>query len=127
MDEKINVDVPIVLIGVPSGVRNSGGVLDHQLRELEVYCLPGNIPEKVELDVTALEIGDSIHVRDLDLPDVDIETDMDRSVVAVLAPTVIAEPEEEEEELLEPELIGEEGETEEDEDSGKAPEREEKE
>lgn len=108
MDEKIYVEIPIVIVGVPTGVKNKGGVLDHQLRELEVYCLPGNIPEKIELDVTALDIGDSIHVGELDLPDVEIETDHDRSVVAVLAPTIIEEPEEEpeEEELLEPELIG---------------------
>lgn len=110
MDEKINVDVPIVVTGIPEGVRTGGGVLDHVLRELQVYCLPGNIPEKVEVDVTELEIGDSIHVGDLDLPDVEFLTDAARTVVGVLAPTVIVEPEEPEEELLEPELIGEEAE-----------------
>lgn len=115
MDEKIVVDVPIVVMGVADGVKNKGGVLDHQLRELEVYCLPGNIPEKIEVDVTALDIGDAIHVRDLSVPDVDIETDADRTVVAVLAPTVEPEPEEElpEEELAEPEVIGREREAEE--------------
>lgn len=108
MDEKIHVEIPIVLTGVPTGVKNKGGVIDHQLREIEVFCLPGNIPEKVEIDVTELDIGDSIHVRDVALPDVEILTDLDRSVVAVLAPTVIEveEEEEPEDELLEPELIG---------------------
>lgn len=110
MDEKINVDVPIVVTGIPEGVRTGGGVLDHVLRELQVYCLPGNIPEKVEVDVTELEVGDSIHVSDLDLPDVEFLTDAERTVVGVLAPTIIVEPEEPEEELLEPELIGEEAE-----------------
>lgn len=107
MDEKLYVEVPIVIMGVPEGVKNKGGVLDHQLRELEVYCLPGNIPEKVEVDVTGLDIGDAIHVRDLVLFDVEVETDPDRSVVTVLAPTVIEEVEPGvEEEALEPEVIG---------------------
>lgn len=119
MDEKIHVEIPILLTGVSTGVKNKGGVLDHQLRELEVYCLPGNIPEKVEIDVSELDIGDSVHVGDITLPDIEILTDLDRSVVAVLAPTVIEEEEEEEpeEEGLEPEVIGrgkpEEGEEEE--------------
>jgi large subunit ribosomal protein L25 len=107
MDEKIQVEIPIVLTGTPTGVKNKGGVLDHQLRELEVFCLPGNIPEKVEFDVSELDIGDSIHVRDIQLPDVEILTDLDRSVVAVLAPTVIeVEEAAAEEAILEPEVIG---------------------
>lgn len=111
MDEKIHVDVPISLTGVPTGVKDRGGVLEHMLREIEVYCLPGSIPEKVEIDVSHLDIGDSIHVAEIELPDVEVLTDADRSIVAVLAPTIIEEPEEEEEEeLLEPELIGREGE-----------------
>ena len=110
MDEKISVEVPIVLKGEPTGVRNKGGILDHQLRELEVYCLPAEIPEKIEVDVTDLDIGDAIHVRDLAVPDgVEIEDDPDRSVATVLAPTVVPTAEEEAtaaaEELAEPELI----------------------
>lgn len=107
MDEKIQVEIPIVLIGTPTGVKNKGGVMDHQLRELEVFCLPGNIPEKVEIDVSNLDIGDSIHVSDIQLPDVEVLTDLDRSVVAVLAPTVIeVEEAAAEEAILEPEVIG---------------------
>lgn len=115
MDEKIHVEVPVILVGVPIGVKDKGGVIDHQLREIEINCLPANIPEKIEIDVSELDIGNSIHVEDLELPDLEIQTDPDRSVVAVLAPTVIVEPEEEEveEELLEPELVGKEGEAEE--------------
>ena len=70
MDEKLHVEIPIILVGNPEGVKNKGGILDHQLRELEVFCLPGNIPEKVELDVSGLDIGDSIHVSDIQLDDV---------------------------------------------------------
>jgi large subunit ribosomal protein L25 len=108
MDEKIHLEIPVVIVGTAEGVKNKGGILDHQLREIEVYCLPGNIPEKIEVDVSALDIGESIHVSDLDLGDVDVETDLDRTVVAVLAPTVAAEPEEAEagEELAEPQLVG---------------------
>jgi large subunit ribosomal protein L25 len=107
MDEKIQVEIPIVLTGTPTGVKNKGGVVDHQLRELEVFCLPGSIPEKVELDVSGLDIGDSIHVSDIELPDVEILTDLDRAVVAVLAPTVIeVEEVAAEEAILEPEVIG---------------------
>ena len=118
MDEKIQVEVPIVLIGTPTGVKNKGGVLDHQLRELEVFCLPGSIPEKIELDVSHLDIGDSIHVSDIELPDVEILTDLDRSVVAVLAPTVIEVEEVAEEALAEPEVIGRGKEAEEEEEAG---------
>ena len=106
MDEQIQVEVPIVLVGTPTGVKNKGGVLDHQLRELEVFCLPGSIPEKIELEVSHLDIGDSIHVSDIQLPDVEILTDLDRSVVAVLAPTVIEAEEAAEEAPTEPEVIG---------------------
>lgn len=108
MDEKIYVEVPIILHGTPEGVKNKGGILDHQLRELEVYCLPGNIPERIDLDVSELDIGDSIHVRDLDIPDIEVESELDRAVVTILPPTVIEETAEEVEarEAMEPEVIG---------------------
>jgi large subunit ribosomal protein L25 len=117
MDEKIHVEVPVLLVGIPTGVKNKGGVIDHQLREIEINCLPANIPEKIEIDISELDIGNSVHVGDLELPALEILTDSERSIVAVLAPTVIVEPEEEEEEeeLLEPELVGKEGEAEEEE------------
>jgi large subunit ribosomal protein L25 len=125
MDEKIQVEIPVVLTGTSTGVKNKGGVLDHQLRELEVFCLPGNIPEKVELDVSDLDIGDSIHVSDIQLPDVEILTDLDRSVVAVLAPTVIeVEEAAAEEAILEPEVIGRGKEEEEEEGEPGRPKRE---
>lgn len=123
MDEKLSVEVPIFLEGVPTGVKDRGGVVDHQLRELEVYCLPTNIPEKIVVDVTDLDIGDAMHVRDIELPDVEVQTDLERPVVAVLAPKVIEEPVEEEleEELAEPELVGREEEEEVAGESGEQP------
>jgi large subunit ribosomal protein L25 len=129
MDEKIQVEIPIVLIGTSTGVKNKGGVMDQQLRELEVFCLPGNIPEKIELDVTDLDIGDSIHVSDIQLKDVEILADLDRSVVAVLAPTVIEVEEGAavEEALTEPEVIGRGKEEEEEGETGRSRREEERE
>jgi large subunit ribosomal protein L25 len=109
MDEKISVEVPIVLVGEPIGVRTKEGMVDHQLRVLEVFCLPGEIPEKIEVDVSGLDVGDSIHVAELSVPaGIEVETESDRSVVTVLAPVVAAVEEEAvaEEAPAEPELIG---------------------
>jgi large subunit ribosomal protein L25 len=65
MDRKIKVTVPILLKGDSRGVKQDGGVLDFVHREIEVEVLPGNIPDSIEVDVTDLGIGDSVHVRDL--------------------------------------------------------------
>jgi large subunit ribosomal protein L25 len=65
MDETLKTRVPVELTGLPIGVKESGGVLVHGLRDVEVECLPGNIPDKFEIDVTALKINDSFHVSDL--------------------------------------------------------------
>lgn len=86
MDVVIEVSIPIHLVGEPKGVLQ-GGVLDHSLRELEVSCLPGDIPEGIEIDVSHLEINDSIRVQDLPIPpNVTVETDLDRSVASVVPP-----------------------------------------
>ncbi|MBU0630196.1 MAG: 50S ribosomal protein L25 [Candidatus Margulisbacteria bacterium] len=65
MDEAIKTKVAIELTGIPAGVKESGGILVHGLREVEIECLPGDIPEKFHVDVTALLINDSLHVSDL--------------------------------------------------------------
>ena len=70
--EEITLEVPVHLVGIPDGVRNFGGVLDHSLREVEIEVLPGDIPEHVELDVTALAIGHSLFVRDIKLEKAEI-------------------------------------------------------
>ncbi len=64
-DEAVKVDVPIELVGQPKGVKDFGGVLDHTVREVTIKCKPLEIPEILTLDVSHLEIGDSIHVSDL--------------------------------------------------------------
>ena len=85
-DEEITLQVPVRLIGVPDGVRNFGGVLDHVLRELEIEVLPADIPEHVDLDVTALTIGHSLFVRDLQVPKAKVLNDPDTPICTVVAP-----------------------------------------
>jgi large subunit ribosomal protein L25 len=105
--EKITLEVPVRLVGIPDGVRNFGGVLDHSLRELEIEVLPGDIPEHVDLDVTALTIGHSLFVRDLQVPKARILNDPDTPVCTVVAPRTEEAPAVVEEAAVtaEPELI----------------------
>lgn len=91
LDEKIQTFVPIVLQGRPQGVAD-GGVMDQQLRELEIECLALEVPEHLDVDVSALGIGESLHVSDLSIPGkLTVLTEGDRAVVAVLAPRVAGE------------------------------------
>ncbi|MFH1678798.1 MAG: 50S ribosomal protein L25 [Candidatus Omnitrophota bacterium] len=69
LTSKIKVSVGIVTKGEPVGVKQDGGVLDHILWELDVECLPAQIPEKIEVDVASMKVGDNIHVKDLLLPE----------------------------------------------------------
>jgi large subunit ribosomal protein L25 len=115
-DEEIRVGVPIEFVGTPEGVREAGGILQTTRDSIEIECLPGEIPEFFELDVSELDIGDSLHVADLNTGGVRPLEDLDATLCVVVPPSVITveeeEPEAEELELeeLEPELVGEEGE-----------------
>jgi large subunit ribosomal protein L25 len=106
MDQVIRVEVPIQPVGTPKGVKDEGGVLDFVTREVAVECLPGDIPESIEVDVSGLAIGDHIEAGALELPEkVTLLEELDRVIVSVAYPVRIEEPEEEEaEELLEAEL-----------------------
>jgi large subunit ribosomal protein L25 len=106
-DEKVTLSIPIHLIGIPDGVRNFGGVLDHVLREVEIEVLPADIPEHVELDVTALTIGHSLFVRDLKVEKAEILNELDTPVCTVVAPRAEEAPAPVEEAVApaEPELI----------------------
>lgn len=116
--EKITLEVPVHLVGTPDGVRNAGGVLDQVLREVKIEVLPEHIPDRVELDVTNLKIGDSRHVRDLTIPNAVILNGPDLTIATVVPPRaeeVAAPAPEAATEVAEPELIrkvreGEEGE-----------------
>lgn len=87
-DEKIRLEVPIHLVGIPDGVRNQGGTLDQVLRTVEIEVLPANIPERVELDTTLLVIGKSLHVSDLVIPNAEILTDGSLNICTVAPPRV---------------------------------------
>ena len=65
MDKMITVSVPIQLIGSPIGVKTQGGILEHVLREVEIECLPSDIPSHLDVDVSALEINGAVRVSDL--------------------------------------------------------------
>jgi len=105
LDEKITTRINIVLTGDAPGAKE-GGVLDHSIRDVEVSCLPDKIPGHFEVDVTQLEIGSSIHVRDLKISeDVEVLADPDQAIVSIVPPTIIKEEEVAVEE--EPEVVGE--------------------
>lgn len=93
MDEKIEADVPVEAIGVANGVKNFGGLLEQSLRSLTIECLPRDLPDRITVDVSALNIGDSIHVRDMQLPSgVVAKVQSDLTAFSVLAPVVEEEP-----------------------------------
>jgi len=107
-DEKVTLKVPVHLVGTPDGVRNAGGVLDQVTREVEIEVLPEHIPDRVELDVSALKIGDSLHTRDLTIPNAVILTGADLTIATVVPPRaeeVAAPTPEAATEVAEPELI----------------------
>ncbi len=120
MDQLMTFEVPVDMIGEALGVK-AGGILESVLHQVEVECLPGDVPDSIELDVSHLEIGDSLRVEDLQAPSgkVQILSEPELVVVTVVPPKVeveeVEEPEIEEE--AEPEVIG----------KGKAEEEEEEE
>jgi large subunit ribosomal protein L25 len=105
----IKVNVPVAAKGEPIGVKQEGGSLEHILWEITVECLPTEIPKDIEVDVTALKIGDSIHVKDITFPaNIKVITEPETVVLSVVSPMkeeVIAPVEGEEK--LEPEVIKE--------------------
>ncbi len=109
MEREVTVGIPIHLLNTPAGVIE-GGILQHVRREITITCLPDQMVEHLDVDVSELTIGDSIHIRDIDLPEgLTTNQDENLTVAVVAAPTVIPEVEEIEE--IE-EIEGEEGEEE---------------
>jgi large subunit ribosomal protein L25 len=113
MEEKITVDVPIRLVGRPEGAK-AGGILEQPRRDLRIRCLPANIPEVIEVDVSALQIGDSLHVKDIPVPEqYEILAETNFTVASVTPPISEAKYEqivtapEGEREIAQPERIGE--------------------
>jgi large subunit ribosomal protein L25 len=107
-DEKVRLKVPVHLVGTPDGVRNGGGVLDQVMREVEIEVLPEHIPERVELDVSALAIGHSVHVSNLSIPNATILVAPELTLATVVPPRAeeeLAPAPEAAAEVAEPELI----------------------
>jgi len=104
MDQKIKVMVPVVTTGKCAGVE-IGGMLQIIRRELEVFCLPDQIPETITVDITDMDIGDSLHVEDLELEgDVEVSAEVNFTILTILSPKAEEEEvegEEEEEEMAE--------------------------
>lgn len=89
LTEEVRVSVHITTAGEPIGVKRDGGILQHLLREIEIECLPDKIPGHITVDISGLEIGQSLHVRDLNLGEgIKIFADPDEVIVNILAPTV---------------------------------------
>lgn len=88
MKEFITVKVPVEIVGKSPGIQE-GGILEEILREIEVECLPASIPNAIEIDVSQLGIGDSIHIGDLTLPEsVTVLHDQDETVITILSPVI---------------------------------------
>jgi len=104
--EKVTVDVPLVFVGIPEGVRLSGALLEQILHRIEVLADPANIPNHIDVDVTHLAMGHSLHVRDLVLPEgIEVLSDEDATICAVIAPRAVVEATPAEPGAAEPELI----------------------
>jgi len=92
-DEVIQAEVPLEPTGMANGVKNMGGLLEQSLRSLAIECLPRDLPDVIRVDVTAMNIGDAIHVREIPLPNgVTSKVQPDLTAFSVLAPTVEEEP-----------------------------------
>lgn len=87
LSEKITVDVEVLAVGEPVGVKQEGGILEHVLREVKIQCLPVDIPKHIDVDVTSLKLNDSVHVRDLKVSDkIKVLTDSDALLMQVKMP-----------------------------------------
>jgi large subunit ribosomal protein L25 len=87
MDEEISVEVPVVLVGKPEGVK-MGGVLEQITREVTVECLPADIPQSIEVDVSHLDIGDTVHIGDIKLGKAKVLVDPTTTIATLVPPTV---------------------------------------
>ncbi|MGA7392013.1 MAG: 50S ribosomal protein L25 [Terrimicrobiaceae bacterium] len=108
LTEEIEAEIVIESEGEPVGVKTFNGLLQQSMRSLPIRCLPQNLPEIIVVDVSSLNIGESLHVRDLKLPPgVTAEADEDLTVFLVSEPTVAEEPAPAAEEPAAPEVIKE--------------------
>ncbi len=105
--EKVSVEVAVHLVGIPIGVKE-GGIIQHSLHKIEIECLPTQIPDKIDIDVSALKIGDSLHVKDLKIENARVLTNPEATVITIVPPALHKETEvgtETTPESAEPEVI----------------------
>jgi large subunit ribosomal protein L25 len=129
-NEKVTMDIPVVLVGgTPRGVRD-GGMLQHVVHKVKVSCLPKDMPEKIEINVAELGINDMFHISDLNVPNVVILDNAENTIVGVLPPAVVKEEQPAEaaaDAMKEPEVVGKGKKAEEGEEGAPASEGKEKE
>ena len=107
-DEMIHSEIPVEALGEPIGVKSYGGILEFAMHSVEVECLPKDLPEVISLDVSALNVGDAIHIKDLVLPEgVKARADGELTVIRVAAPKVEVEPAPEAAAAAQPEVLKE--------------------
>jgi large subunit ribosomal protein L25 len=94
MDELVTVEIPVHLLGKPEGVK-MGGILEQVQRTIQIQCLPGDIPRGIDVDVSALQIGDSIHVKDLTVEKFKILSEINFTLATVVPPAAEVKPVEE--------------------------------
>lgn len=94
-DEEYTASVPLITVGVPTGVSIGGGALQHSLTAVDMHCVASQMPSQVEIDITYLEIGDSIHIGDLLESESRIVNDAEVTIVSVLSPRLTIDEEEE--------------------------------
>lgn len=105
LTEEVRVTVHVITVGEPIGVKRDAGMLQHAMREVEIECLPDKIPGKIEIDISKLELGQTIHVSDLKFEEgIKVLSDPGDLIVAVNAPAVEAAPAEEAAVVAEPEV-----------------------
>ena len=95
--QSLDVEIPVVTLGVAPGIKE-GGMIDTGIRELQIRCMPKNLPDVIEVDVSQLQIGDSVHIEDIQekYPDVEFLQPSNTTLVSILAPKMEVEEDEEE-------------------------------
>jgi large subunit ribosomal protein L25 len=107
LDKEIEIEVPVMLVGSAKGVKE-GGIIQHTMHKLNISCLPGNIPEHINIDITELALGDSVHIGNLKYDNIKFLQNEDVIIVSVVTPRAVQEPTPAEttgEEITEPEVI----------------------
>lgn len=105
----VDMNVPLHLIGDPVGVREHGGVLEQVIHDIPISCVPSAIPESIDVDVSGLDLHDTLHISDLVVPEgIEIQLPPERTICSVAIPRAIIEETDEDEDEDEVEVIGEE-------------------